>query len=180
MGDVGGRGTASQQEREPAGGLPFPLDLDRVIGSLHSTFNPLHRDFLLDFHVSGARNGYVYLSIALPEGMTRAFTSLLESMAGFFRCIDVKARSAVAIEKAVSMVDHEERQRVRDEYSSKVCDLFDDFLGQGHDVKASVRLTNSALKAQGHPWATHNLVTDALRAAGRFRKPGRAKGVRRP
>jgi hypothetical protein len=151
---------------------PFPFDLDGVLCQLNSAFNPLHRDFMLDFHISGARDGYVYLSIALPEGMTRVFVSLLESLHGFARFMDIKARSAVSQDKA-KFVDHVElqrREKVHAEFSQQVCFLYDGFLGQGYPTKEAVKMTNSALKAKNHPWATHDIVLKVLRSAGRFRK----------
>ncbi len=171
--------TSFASERREEGALhlpsPFPLDMGRILVDLNTSFNPLRPEFMLDYHVSEARNGYVYLSIALPEGMTKAFMTFLESMCGFFHFIDIKARSAVAIDKAVNSADLGKRQEEQDRFSLHVCNLFDSFTGQGHDTKQAVKLTNSALKTEKHPWANYATVLDVLRAAGRFRK---SKGVR--
>jgi hypothetical protein len=66
----------------------------------------------------------------------------------------------------------DERQAFRED----VCALFDDFRGQGLDVKEATRRTNFALKAKQHPWATHDVVSKALRDCGRFRT---VRGVKR-
>jgi len=79
--------------------LPFSVDIGRVINNLNSAFNPLHRDCQIDYKVAGAREGFICLLIVLPEGMTKAFISMLESMRGLFHCIDNKSRSAVAQER---------------------------------------------------------------------------------
>ncbi len=84
--------TAPQVEKQPSARLRS--DAERVLAEMNSSFNPLHQDFPLDFQMAGARNGYVYLSIALPEGMIRVFVSMLESLHGFFRFVDLKARVA--------------------------------------------------------------------------------------
>lgn len=149
---------------------PLSVDIDRVLGDLNSSFNPLHRDFLLDFHVSGARDGYVFLTIALPEGMTRVFVSMLESMAGFFRFIDIKSRSAMSQAKAHDPGRRLAVEKSQADFQDQVCALFDDFTRQGHDRKTAVRLTNSALKGQNHPWASYETITQVLRSSGRFRK----------
>jgi hypothetical protein len=151
---------------------PFPVDISRVMFDLNSTFNPLHPDCAVDFHVSGAKDGYVFLSIALPEGMTRAFVTLLESLVGLVRVIDVKSRAAIAQKKA-AMVDPAELKKREDRqaaFRKRVCSLFDDFIAEGLEVNDAVKRTNQALKAKNHPWATYEMVKSTLRASGRFRK----------
>jgi hypothetical protein len=155
-------------------------DIDRALLQLNTMFNPLHQDFALDFHVSGAKNGYVYLSIALPEGMTRVFVQLLESMHGFFRFIDIKAKTAVATRRAVdpgAIAEAEDRHKA---FKERVCSVFDAFRGQGIDPKEAISRTNAALKAENCPWATYENVTGVLRASGRFRKSTRTKAASNP
>ena len=151
------------------------VDIDRALSQLNTAFNPLHQDFALDFHVSGAKNGYVYLSIALPEGMTRFFVQLLESMHGFFQCMDIKARSAVAIKNAVDPSAIAEAEDRHKSFKERVCSLFDAFRGQGMESKAAISRTNEALKAENCPWATYETVVGVLRGSGRFRKQARSK-----
>lgn len=151
-------------------GTPSPVDMDRLLFDLNRTFNPLSRDFQLSFHVSGVQDGYVCLSVALPEGMTRAFVSLLESMQGLLRCVDIKSRAAAADGKIVDPAEKERRERFQADFQDEVCILFDGFISQGHETKEAVKLTNKALKVKNHPWATHETVSSVLRAAGRFRK----------
>lgn len=154
---------------------PFSADIDGLLCNVNSAFNPLHKDCLLDFHVSGARDGYVFLSIALPEGMTRAFTSMLESLSGFFRCIDIKARSAVAQGKVHDPARRAQVEQSQAEFRETVCTIFDSMVAAGLEIKEAVRRTNLTLKEQKHPWATHDIVSQVLRSTGRFRKRGRVK-----
>jgi hypothetical protein len=163
----------------PVTAAPFPaVDIGRIMGDLNSSFNPLHTEFLLDFHVSGARDGFVYLSIALPEGMTRVFVSMLENMAGFFRFIDIKTRSASAQAKAgnVDLDETARRDRVGEEFSVQVCAIYDELISQAVTPLEAVRRTNSALKERKHPWATYDTIQRVLRSSGRFKKPRAAKG----
>jgi hypothetical protein len=132
----------------------------------------LHDDYALDYRVQRAKGGYVVLSIAMPEGMTRAFLSLLQSLHGFFRFAELKERVLKSEEKAVSPSELEKRQGIRTEFEQEVCRIFDELAGQGVDRKEAVKRTNQALKAKNHPWATHEAVTAVLRSAGRFRKGG--------
>ncbi|MBJ6750248.1 hypothetical protein [Geomonas anaerohicana] len=148
-------------------------DIDRALSQLNTTFNPLHRDFAFDFHVSKARDGYVFLSIALPEGMTRFFIQFLESMHGFFRHMDIKARSAAASRKALDPSEIAKAEARLASFRERVCSTFDFLVGQGFDVKEAVSRTNSALKAENCPWASYETVQGVLRASGRFRKASR-------
>lgn len=100
--------------------VPFSADVDRLLFDLNSAFNPLHSGCQVDFHVSAVRDGYVHLSVALPEGMTRAYVTLLESLGGLFRCIDTKSRSASAQSK---VYDTSQREAVTERaaaFSQKV------------------------------------------------------------
>lgn len=151
-------------------GTPSPVDIDRLLYDLNRTFNPLSRDYQLSFHVSGVQDGCVCLSVMLPEGMTRAFVSLLESMQGLIRFIDIKSRAAAAEGKIVDTAERERRERFQAAFHDEVCSLFDGFISQGHESKEAVKLTNKALKVKNHPWANHETVSSVLRAAGRFRK----------
>lgn len=159
----------------PALSPSFLVDVERAMFDLNRAFDPLQKECVLDFHISGARDGYVYLSFALPEGMTRVFVSLLQSLHGFFRFVDLKARVATIERKAVDPAEIRERQNLQAEFRSEVCRVFDEFRGQGLEVKEAVKRTNSALKAAGNPWATHAVVSDVLRGAGRFRRGGEAR-----
>ena len=94
--------------------VPFSVDVDRLLFDLNSAFNPLHPGCQVDFHVSAVKDGYVFLSVALPEGMTRAYVTLLESLNGLFRCMDVKSRSVSAQAKTIDPVQREAvEQRAR-------------------------------------------------------------------
>jgi len=149
---------------------PLAVDINRLLFDINSTFNPLSRDCQINFHVSGVRDGFVCLSVALPEGMTRAFVSILESMQGLVRCIDIKSRAAAAQGKVIDQAEKERRERFQADFRVDVCALFDDYISQGHDRKEAVKLTNKAMKVKSHPWANHETVSSVLRAAGRFRK----------
>lgn len=150
---------------------PFSLDIGRVVNNLNSAFNPLHRDCLLDYNVAGARDGFVCLQIVIPEGMTKAYIAMLESMTGLFRCIDVKARSAVAVEKSYDPDRIFERKQAAASFSETVCALFDSLIHEGMTVNEAIKRTNLTLKAQGNVWTTYGICTDILRKEGRFRKP---------
>jgi hypothetical protein len=136
----------------------FPVDVDRLLCDLNRSFNPLHKESVLDFRVTGSSNGYVLLSIAMPEGMTRVFVSFLESMHGFFRFVDLKARAASSEVKVTDPEEIKRRDLLQVEFREQVCALFDDFIRQGLSPKEAVKRTNSALKAKNHPWATYVML----------------------
>ena len=130
----------------------------------------MHDGCQVDFHVSAVKDGYVFLSIALPEGMTRAYITLLESLNGLFRCMDIKSRSVSSQAKVYDQNHMAEVKQRGAAFSEKVCSLFDGFMSQGMDRKEAIKRVNHALKAEKEPWATYELVTSTLSKAGKFRK----------
>ena len=154
----------------PTPPVPFSADVDRLLFDLNSAFNPLHPGCQVDFHVSGVKDGFVFLSVALPEGMTRAYVTLLESLNGLFRCLDVKSRSASSQAKVYDTKEQEGTQQRKEAFTVKVVALFDGFTAAGCDHIEATKRTNRALKAESHPWATYEVVASVLRKAGKFRK----------
>jgi uncharacterized protein (UPF0335 family) len=150
----------------------FLVDVERTIAGINQSFNPLHDDYVLDYHVQRVRDGRLILSIAMPEGMIQGFTSLLQSLHGFFRFAELKERISKYEEKAFAPGEVERRREFQTEFQQEVCRIFDELAGQGLERKEAVKRTNQALKAKKHPWATHEAVLSVLRSAGRFRKGG--------
>ena len=163
----------SRSTAAPGGGraaLPLSCDIDRILCDINSGFNPLHEDPLIRFHVMGTRGDFVFLTLAIPKGMLRAFTSLLDNLAGFFRFMDNKTRGVLIQEKLADLNEIEKARKVQTDFSEKVCSLYDGFIAHGLTQKEAVKRTNWALKDEKHPWANRDSVLDVLRAAGRFKK----------
>lgn len=154
------------------------LDVGSLVYDTHTSFNPLSKEFMFDFEVSEIRDGYVVMSLALPEGMTRAFVAMLESMSGLFRFMDQKVKVAAAVQKSHQRtIDPAIREQVQDkqaDFKKQACDLYDGFIAAGHSSAESVKLSNLALKAKSHPWASYEVVRSLIGSTGRFRKK---KGV---
>ncbi|GFO60022.1 hypothetical protein GMST_23470 [Geomonas silvestris] len=162
-------GTRSQAVSPIPSSFAAP-DVNRLLYDLNSVFNPLHPGCEVSFQVSAVREGYVFLSVALPEGLTRAYIALLESMTLMLRSVDVKARSAAAQSKVCDLsVQERNIQRVAD-FEAKAVAHYDRFIAKGCDSAEAVRLTNAALKSEGESLAYYQWVKDAIRKAGRFRK----------
>jgi hypothetical protein len=91
-------------------------------------------------------------------------------MAGFFRFIDIKSRSAFAQARVHEPERVSNNKESQAEFSESVCALFDTLAAQGIPVNEAIKRTNLTLKAQGNVWATYSVCVDVLRTAGRFRK----------
>ena len=153
---------------------PPKLDVGALIYDTHTSFNPLSKEFMFDFEVSEIRDGYVVLSLALPEGMTRVFVAMLESMSGLFKFMDRKVKVAAAVEKShqrtIDPAVKAHTDKAREDFKNKVCDLYDGFMVGGHSSAEAVKLTNSALRANNHPWTGYEVVKSLIGSTGRFRK----------
>ncbi len=148
---------------------PSSLDLGSVAYDVRKSFNPLAAECLIDFEVSAIRDGYVVLSFALPEGMTRVFVAMLESMAGLFKFMDLKIKAKSAEVKAIDPDRKEYVRKAREQFTTDVCKLYDLFIKEGQPVNKAVSLTNFALKEKEHPWANLETVRRTIGATGRFR-----------
>ena len=170
--------SGDQMAYRQQGQAPFPVDSQRLVFDLSQTFNPLADGFGLDLQVSPARDGYVCVSVALPEGMTRAFVALLDSLHGLVRIVDGKSRAAFAGSRALDLSLIEERRQQRDSYTSRVCSLFDQLREQGQSMNEAVKAVNRQMKSERHPWATFDLVKEELRRNGRLRSTTKSGSTR--
>jgi hypothetical protein len=146
---------------------PFSVDLDRMLLDESQPFNPLYRNQEIDIQVVDARDGYAQLSVVLPIEMTRYFAKLLNSTAGLFRASSHKAKIKQASSEPVDPSKLEQQGKYHQDFSDQVCSLFDGFIEQGLTRNEAISRTNSALRAQKHPWAGY---VDTLRKNLRFRK----------
>lgn len=151
-------------------------DIDRLLFDLNSAFNPLHTACQVDFHVSAVKDGYVFMSIALPEGMTRAYVTLLESLNGLIRCMDVKSRAVAAQTRVHDLGEREDFETRHAAFKAKIISRYDGYIADGCDAVEATKKTNASLKAEGHPWATFEVVKGILRKAGKFRKHRKRQG----
>lgn len=171
------RGDLGRTVKAPAIAGPSPslpsVDVGRLVRDISQTFNPLARGFEIETHAQQLPGGLVQVSVVLPQGMTRAFVGLLESLTGLVRFVDHRAKVSAAEVKALDLGEIAERRQVLEDHRQEVCALFDRFTASGLDRKEAVRQTSQALKAANHPWATLDLVTLTLRECGRFRRGSR-------
>lgn len=158
-----------RQENMSLPALPS-FDLDRVTHDLATSFNPLHSDCCLSYQVIDSRDGYHLVTLALPDGMSRAFVTFLESMTTVFRSISIKEKASLAHVRTVSPAAIAERDKLHGEFVQRVCSLFDGFISQGCSVNEAVKKANASLKAESHPWASYETVLSVLRKERRFRK----------
>jgi len=148
---------------------PLPDRFQAFYGQI-SGFDPMHRDAFLDVKVTAARDGYVLLSVALPEGLTRGFVAFLNAMQGLMRCADQQAVRAIRDARPVDLQEVEQAQHRVESFQAVICSRFDELRQQGTSPAAAVKAINAEMKAQGHPWAAHHLVRNVLSSAGKFRR----------
>lgn len=153
----------------PVKAHPLPERFQALYGQI-SGFDPLHRDAFLDVTVTAAKDGYVLLSVALPEGLTRDFVTFLDAMHGLMRCADQQAVRAIRDARPVDVQEVEQIEQRGSEFRSMICARFDELTRQGSSAADAVKTINAELKAKGHPWAGHDLVRSVLSQAGKFRR----------
>lgn len=115
------------------------------------------------------KDGIVELSMSMPEGLLKSYVTLLESLQGLFKFMVVKTKYARASVKAVDPVQIANNKAFKDSYNKEVLKAYDGFIKAGHPINKAISLSNSALKAQQHPWATYDQVFQTLRQNGRLK-----------
>ena len=159
-----------RRKGDPLGeGGSLAVDTSRLVNDAASSFNPLHPGCLVDYHVSAPRDGFVMVTVALPDGMLRAFVALLDSLTGLVRFIDHKGRAAASSARAIDLDAVAERERVESEIRATVEKVFDGHREAGASVLDALKWTNRDLKAQGHRWASYLVVQSILSPSGRLR-----------
>jgi hypothetical protein len=166
-----------QVQRSAVGLSGLDVNVDNLLCNLTSAFNPLHRDCLLNYHVRAVNSGQVCMSVVMPNEMLQSFSQLLESMGGFFRVVNGKARASTAAVKVHDLDKIAERDQLANDRRNEVCSTFDNFTRHGHSMNDAIKLTNNALKAGNNPWASRYMVENVLRSMGRLRKSKGGKGV---
>jgi len=135
----------------------------------------------LDTDLADKLEGYasherVPVSFVLRHLVLRFFAGPLPDLRGSALGASSKGRFA-SEESARRRVALGARAEVANvEFEKRVCALFDDFRGQGLDMKEAAKRTNFALKAKNDPWATYEVIASVLRKAGRFRRSKEQQG----
>lgn len=148
---------------------PLPDRFQALYGQI-SGFDPFSKDSFLDVKVTEAKDGYVLLSLAIPESLTRGFVTFLDAMHNLMRCADQQAARAVRESRPVDVQEVELAQKRNDDFRITICSRFDDLIRQGVLPSDAVKTINAELKASSHPWASHEAVRSVLQSAGKFRR----------
>lgn len=158
---------------------PLSDRIRHLTADLSRSFNPLQDECLLDFQVVDIQGERAFVLFEMPVGMTRAFVTMLDSLQGFFRLVDYRSK-LMAMD--IKLKDPAEEQRVeeqKDDFAKSVSDLFMTLIDRGVDSKEAVKRTNQALKEQGHPWASYDVIRSTLSSSGCLREAKRKEAKRK-
>jgi hypothetical protein len=129
----------------------------------------------LDTDLADKLEGYaakerVPVSFVLRHLVLRFFASPLPEFRGSALGTTPKGRFSseeAALRRSAALARTE---RDNAEFETRVFTLFDNFTGQGFDMKEAAKRTNFAMKEKKHPWATYEVIASVLRKSGRFRR----------
>lgn len=148
--------------------IPASFNMNRVIDSINTYFNPSRDEFLLKYHVTKGQDGHAYVTFVMPEGMTRGFIYTLQGIASVMRNVDNKAISIEAENKANSFEEKLVRENYVLGFSNDACAIYKRYIDAGRTQKEAISLTNKAMKAK-YPNATYDVVVSVLRSSGSLR-----------
>lgn len=125
--------------------------------------------------VTPAENDQVEVTVTLPADLLVDYVRLLDSLTGFFKVVNRKAKYAMVRSEASSQKYAEEAQQRIAEYRSRLVELFDNYSAQGLDRKSAIKQIAALLRSENHPWCCPDLVRSNLVAAGRRGRSGRPR-----
>ena len=165
------------RSNEPA--LPA-FDVHRANRAMQAAFNPAHRDHAFTFRISGTAEGMTFVTFAFPEGLARSLVTLVESLGGVLRSLDMKSRAAHAVVAAHEPAAEIRAEKRASELADAAVKLYDGFQRQGLDAKTALSRTNQALKASDFPWTSYETTRTILRRSGRCKATAQTAMSGRP
>ena len=119
---------------------------------------------------------HVEVSITIQTDFLLDYIKLFDQLTNFVRLVKNKDRIERNRAKYNSKKHDEEAQQVKEEYYSRIADLFDTFTDEGYDRTTSIKKISATLRNENHPWSSPDLVRPSLVAAGRGGRIGRPRG----
>jgi len=134
---------------------------------------------LLQLHnnlqVPPAQDDQAQVTATLPYDLFSDSLRLLDSLTGFVRTVNSKAKLAKSqTDQAKEKLDREAKQNIA-RYQDDLVQAFDQYTSQGFDRKAAIKQITADLRAEKHCWSSPGLVRSSLVAAGRGGRPGRPR-----
>ena len=108
----------------------------------------------------------VELRLTIGAHLLRAFANILNGLSVFFEQAKTKERHIQALTR---LRDPEEKAKreARVAHNRRLCiQAYTEALNRGLEPREAISEANRMLKAKGHNWATHYIVTCFIREAG--------------
>jgi len=121
-------------------------------------------------------NQHVEVSITIQTDYLLDYIKLFDQLTHFVRIVKNKDRIERNRAKYKSKESEAEAQQVKENYYSRLADLFDQFTVEGYDRKTTIKRISATLRKENHPWSSPDLVRPSLVAAGRGGRIGRSRG----
>lgn len=148
--------------------LEYANNMSRLMSEITS-LDPYRGNSLLKLEITEYRDGWIFLSLALPEGLLKPFKRLLESLLGFF--VFAAAKSGIAkSEKWEPTSEEIQQQKVNQEsFIKAILSHYDNLIKRKIPYRKAVSGTNRAMKELGHVHANYDFIFETLQKAGRFK-----------
>jgi len=118
---------------------------------------------------------HVEVSITIQTDYLLDFIKLFDSLTHFVRLVKNKDRIERNRARYNSKDHEEESHQLKEQYYSRLVNLFDQYTDEGFDRKTTVKRISATLRKENHPWSSPDLVRPSLVAAGRGGRIGRPR-----
>ena len=118
---------------------------------------------------------HVEVSITIQTDYLLDYIKLFDSLTSFVRLVKNKDRIERNRAKYNSKDHEEESHQLKEQYHSRLVNLFDEYTDEGYDRKTTVKRISATLRKENHPWSSPDLVRPSLVAAGRGGRVGRPR-----
>jgi hypothetical protein len=117
----------------------------------------------------------IEVTVTLPADFLLHYVRLLDSLAGFLKYTNTRARIAKAQSSSQLRKYQEECKQNIANYHVRIVELYDQFISEGLDRNAAIKQVSTTLRQEKDPWSSPDLVRPALIKAGRPGRIGRPR-----
>lgn len=120
--------------------------------------------------VQPSTNGKVFLTLEIDSVHVKAFTTMLDSLSCFFRCVNQKARVAISTSRAE--INNNKAAKYYEEYTSAVVDHYKVIMrDKTQNARSAISETLREIKVI-YPNACYDSVKEILTKSGTLKKNG--------
>lgn len=115
------------------------------------------------------------VTVTLPSDLVLHYVRVLDSLTGFARTINSKAKLAKLKDSDFEKHLEEQGRIAKENYYKRIVEEYDIYTADGLTRYEAIKKISAGLRAENHQWSSPDLVRPSLVEAGRGGRPGRPR-----